>query len=170
MIDTDAADLRRALLDPFPPDKVGWKPQAVSKKGDSALAVAYIDARDVMDRLDAVVGVAGWRDCYAEHADGTVTCKLELKGGGEGGPKVDVGDESEQKEPGNRKKAAYSDALKRAAVKWGVGRYLYALPSLWCRYDAEKKQFTETPRLPAWALPGGAGSPPSAATPADPRS
>lgn len=46
-----------------------------------------------------------------------------------------------------------SDALKRAAVKFGVGRYLYRLPAMWCDYDPVKKQFTKTPTLPTFAMP-----------------
>lgn len=55
----DLATIARDLADPFPADAIGWKPQTVS--GNRCLAVAYIDARDVMDRLDAVMGrrVAG---------------------------------------------------------------------------------------------------------------
>jgi hypothetical protein len=34
-------------------------------------------------------------------------------------------------------KGSYSDAFKRAAVKWGVGRYLYALDAPWV--DIEKR-------------------------------
>jgi hypothetical protein len=41
--------------------------------------------------------------------------------------KVDVGGPSEQPDGGDWLKAAFSDALKRAAVKFGVGRHL-ALP------------------------------------------
>src|SRR5206468_3165838 len=54
-------------------------------------------------------------------------------------------------------KAAFSDALKRAAVKAGIGRYLYRLPSTWVAYDPPKKAMATTPKLPDWALPGQAG-------------
>lgn len=50
-------------------------------------------------------------------------------------------------------KAAFSDALKRAAVAWGCGRYLYELPSQWVDYDPQKRQLVGTPRLPDWAIP-----------------
>jgi hypothetical protein len=50
-------------------------------------------------------------------------------------------------------KAAFSDALKRAAVKFGVGRYLYRLPAQWVDYDPVKRQFARTPTLPPFALP-----------------
>ena len=48
-------------------------------------------------------------------------------------------------------KAAFSDALKRAAVKFGVGRYLYRLPAQWLDYDSQKRQFARPPTLPDWA-------------------
>jgi len=146
-----AADLAAALAEPFPPDVLGWKPQSVS--GNRALAIAYVDARDVMDRLDAVVGPQNWQDEYHHLPDGNVVCRLSLRVGGEWIIKTDVGGESEQKDPGDRAKAAVSDALKRAAVKWGIARYLYRLPAVWCDYDPQKKQLLKTPSLPSWALP-----------------
>jgi len=67
--------------------------------------------------------------------------------------KVDVGGESDQKDVGDKRKAAFSDALKRAAVKFGISRYLYNLPGVWCDYDAKAKQLAKAPTLPIWALP-----------------
>jgi hypothetical protein len=72
--------------------------------------------------------------------------------------KMDVGGPSEQNGTGDRVKAAVSDALKRAAVKYGIGRYLYDLPRQWVEYDPQKKQFVRTPALPAWAVPKGKAS------------
>jgi hypothetical protein len=144
------------LARPFRPDQLGWKAQATSKDGSKALAVAYIDARDVMDRLDEVVGIDGWRDAYTLLPDGSVVCRLELRFYEEWVGKEDVGGPSDQPDAGDRQKSAFSDALKRAAVKWGVGRYLYALPAVWVPYDAQRKQLKETPPLPAWALPPAA--------------
>ncbi len=34
-------------------------------------------------------------------------------------------------------KGCASDALKRAAVQWGIGRYLYRLPAVWVELDGE---------------------------------
>jgi hypothetical protein len=64
-----------------------------------------------------------------------------------------VGGPSEQQDGGDRMKAAFSDALKRAAVKFGVGRYLYRLPAQWVDYDPQRRQFARTPALPTFALP-----------------
>jgi hypothetical protein len=148
---TDAKQLSLALTAPFPADSIHWKPLAV--KGNRALAAAYIDARAVMQRLDSVFGVGGWKDAYQLVSSGSVVCTLSTKVDGEWVEKTDVGSPSEQPDDGDKLKAAVSDALKRAAVKIGVGRYLYRLPSQWVDYDPQKKQFVKTPTLPAWALP-----------------
>ncbi len=50
-------------------------------------------------------------------------------------------------------RSAFSNALKRAACKLGIARYLYRLPRQWVDYDPQKKQLVKTPQLPAWALP-----------------
>jgi hypothetical protein len=146
--------LTRALSAPFDPREVKFKPAVVS--GNRAMALAYIDARVIQDRLDEVVGVLGWQDEYECLPDGSVVCKLRLRLGDEWITKMDVGGPSEQPDEGDRRKAAFSDALKRAAVKFGIGRYLYRLPNQWVDYDPHKRQFVRTPTLPAHALPQNA--------------
>ncbi|WP_018111760.1 Rad52/Rad22 family DNA repair protein [Thermus igniterrae] len=142
----------RKLSEPFPPGEVQWRIEALSRDKKRALVVPYVDARTVLDRLDRVVGPEGWHDAYEVLADGErvvrdergerrerlveVKCRLTLLGV----TKEDVGE-------GDSLKAAFSDALKRAAVKFGVGRYLYRLEKQWVEYDAEKNRFTP-PKLP----------------------
>lgn len=138
--------LTRALSAPFEPGDVKWKPQAV--KGNRALAIAYLDARAIQDRLDQVVGIEGWQDDYQLLPDGSVVCKLQVLLNGHWVCKTDVGSPSEQPDGGDRLKAAFSDALKRAAVKFGIGRYLYRIPAQWVDYDPAKKQLLQTPSLP----------------------
>src|SRR5713226_4581179 len=153
--------LTSALAAPFLPTAVRFKPAVVS--GNRALALAYIDARVIQDRLDAVVGVLGWQDEYECLPDGSVVCKLRLRLGDEWITKMDVGGPSEQPDEGDRRKAAFSDALKRAAVKFGIGRYLYRLPPVWVDYDEKRKQFAKPPTIPASALPRKAVLPARAA-------
>ena len=143
--------VQQRLAEPFDPSEIGWKPQRVS--GNRAMAAAYISARVVQDRLDEVMGVENWMDDYEILSDGSVVCRLRLKINGEWVTKSDVGSQSEQPDGGDRLKAAFSDALKRSAVKFGIGRVLYRLKQQWCDYDPQKKQFVNTPQLPAWALP-----------------
>jgi hypothetical protein len=153
----DPEALAARLARPFDPSEVKWKAQATRE--NRALAVAYVDARVIQDRLDEVLGPANWQDEYEFLEGGGVLCRLRLRIGGEWLTKVDVGGESEQPDEGDRRKAAVSDALKRAAVKWGLGRYLYRLPHQWVDYDPRKKQLVRTPTLPDWARPAPAKAP-----------
>src|SRR5262245_65838395 len=139
------------LSAPFDPSEVKFKPAVVS--GNRALALAYVDARVIQDRLDDVLGVTGWQDEYECLPDGSVVCRLRLRLGDEWITKMDVGGPSEQPDEGDRRKAAFSDALKRAAVKFGVGRYLYRLPAQWVEYETQKRHIVRPPTLTLSALP-----------------
>jgi hypothetical protein len=66
-------------------------------------------------------------------------------------------------------KAGFSDALKRAALKFGVGHYLYRLPSQWCDFDPHKGQFLRPLTLPVWAVPAGKPTGLAARKPAPPK-
>jgi hypothetical protein len=156
------AAVEARLSAPFDPAEVKWKPGAVS--GNRALALAYVDCRVIQDRLDSVLGVAGWQDSYKVLPDGSVMCRLRCYIGGQWITKTDVGGQSEQPDGGDRVKAAVSDALKRTAVKFGIARYLYRLPAVWADYDPVKKRFVKTPALPPWAMPRASSlvSPPAA--------
>lgn len=145
----NAREIQEALAAPFAVEDVKFLPQVV--KGSRALAVAYVDARTVMDRLDDVLGVNGWADAYEVMNDGAVMCRLSALIEGVWVTKCDTGSESEQSSAGDRVKAAFSDALKRTAVKLGVGRYLYRLPPTWEDYDPQSKKITS---FPAWAKRG----------------
>lgn len=152
----ETSDIQAALAAPFDPDEIKWKPGKVS--GNRCLGLAYIDARLVQDRLDDVLGIGNWQDAYTIDGSGSVECRLSLKLNGEWITKCDIGSLSEQPDAGDKLKAAFSDALKRAAVKFGVGRYLYALKSMWCDFDPVKKFITNPPELPAWARPQATGT------------
>jgi hypothetical protein len=164
---TRVAALTKALSAPFEASEVKFKPAVVS--GNRAMALAYVDARVIQDRLDDVLGVDGWQDDYECREDGSVVCRLRLRLGDEWVTKVDVGGPSEQSDGGDRLKAAFSDALKRAAVKFGIGRYLYRLPAQWLDYDTKTKRFVRPPTLPANALPARRPQPEVVEQPAAPK-
>ncbi|MHB1425097.1 MAG: Rad52/Rad22 family DNA repair protein [Gemmataceae bacterium] len=149
----EITDIQNKLAAPFDPTEVKFKPALV--KGNRALALHYVDARAIMDRLDAVVGVDGWSDEYEFLPDGSCLCKLRVRFGDTWITKMDVGGASEQKDEGDRHKAAVSDALKRAAVKFGIARYLYRLPSQWVDYDPQTKKLLGKPALPTPAASNG---------------
>ena len=122
-----------ALSRPFPADAVSWRAQSVSTKNPDApkaMALAYIDARDVMRRLDEVCGPAGWQ-CDYPHATNKTICRIGVKVDGEWIWKSNgAGDTDIEAEKG-----AISDAFKRAAVLWGIGRYLYDLKTPWAECE-----------------------------------
>lgn len=133
----------KALAAPFPVDAVSWRVGSTNAEKTKGMALAYIDARDVMDRLDEIVGPENWRDEYTE-IGGFFVCKLWVRVGGEwiwkcdGAGKTDVEGE----------KGMVSDAFKRAAVKWGIGRYLYSLDSPWVTLNKYRQiEDSERPKL-----------------------
>ncbi len=101
-----------------------WKVQAVSKHKPTATCVAYIDARDAMEKLDQAIGPDKWKDEYFI-LDGVLFCRVSIWNSELGCwvGKTDCGVESSQE----KEKGEASDAFKRACVKWGVGRFLYSL-------------------------------------------
>jgi len=120
-------NIAKALLEEFDHKEVKWRIQGkVNESTCEAMAVAYIDARAVMDRLDEVFGVFGWQDNYYV-AGSTTMCRMAVNVEGEWVSKEDgAGDTNIEAQKG-----ALSDAFKRAAVKWGIGRYLYSFPMQW---------------------------------------
>lgn len=122
-----------ALAAPFAPEDVSFRLQGNPRDGKtSAVVVAYLDARNVQQRLDDVCDPDGWsfdwqpivtNNSAVLVAKGTLTIA--------GVSKSDVGDAG-QTEPS---KASVSDSLKRAAVLFGIGRYLYDLPTMYAECE-----------------------------------
>ena len=132
MVDWQA--MGAALRAPFPPESVEWRPQGKTGAGKRVQLLPYVDARDVQDRLDAVCGAGGW----AFELEPLVVDAGELRVARgrlsiAGVTRDDIGTAS-QWEPS---KGCASDALKCAAVQWGIGRYLYRLPAVWVELDGE---------------------------------
>lgn len=122
------------LSAPFPPEAIHWRAQTLTQDGNKALALAYLDARDVADRLDAVVGPECWQDYYDETAKGRVLCKLSIRINDEWITKSDGSGDSDIE----GEKGGISGAFKRAGVKWGIGRYLYDIGNVWAPCETYK--------------------------------
>lgn len=132
---TDASYLGK-LFEPFPPERVSWRVGSTTQDKSKGMALAYIDARDVMHRLDDVCGPANWQ-CRYTHAETKTICEIGIKIGDEWVWKANgAGDTDYEQEKG-----AMSDAFKRAAVLWGIGRYLYDLDSPWVEVEQKGKTF-----------------------------
>jgi len=112
-------DAIRHLRRPFTAAAVKFKVQATWPKGDptGGLIVSYIDQRLASERLNLVCPHL-WHDAYEPTRTGLMWCHLTV----DGITRSDVGE--------GQAKGLVSDALKRAAVKFGVGVSLYAVPKM----------------------------------------
>lgn len=110
-------------------------------QGKGGRTFLYVEAPRVMDRLDQVVGIQGWRMSFREVERGvvcTIGIYFDEKGwveksnaGGYAGMTETVrtgpgrDDKAEIDDPENDLKSGYTDAIKRTGMVWGIGRYLW---------------------------------------------
>lgn len=130
-------DVIAALSAPLSPESVSWRVGSTTQDKSKGMALAYIDARDVMKRLDEVCGPANWQRRYPWSDGKRLYCEIGVKLDGEWVWKGDGAGDSDME----AEKGAFSDAFKRAAVSWGIGRYLYDLDSPWVKIAPAGKSF-----------------------------
>jgi hypothetical protein len=127
---TSPINLEELLAAPFPAEAIEWRVGSTTQDKKRGMALAYIDARDVQDRLDKVCGVF-WQVRHHHCGADKLACEIGIKVGeewlwrGDGAGSTDV----------EAEKGAFSDSFKRAAVRWGIGRYLYELASPWVELE-----------------------------------
>ncbi|WP_434359846.1 Rad52/Rad22 family DNA repair protein [Parasalinivibrio latis] len=171
--------LQEKLSAMFPPEDIEWRVQQAGISGENpwVMAVPYITARAVQQRLDDAVGVFGWEVEYRDIRSGNeiigVECGITLYLEGRSFTKWDAA------EFGTRRnidavKTARSTSMKRAAVQWGIGRYLYQMETTFAesrkangykdkrygnihvhREKGKPDRYIDwrEPTLPAWAIP-----------------
>jgi len=150
------------LQAPFEPKDIEWRVQRAmsTQKGPKAVVLAYVTNRAIMNRLDEVFGVGNWKNEYKEWRDKGVLCGISAKVNDEWVTKWDGAEETNIEAV----KGGFSGSMKRAAVQWGIGRYLYNLEETWVdiqdrgqNYINDKKAnvkgYWNDPALPYWALP-----------------
>ena len=129
-------DLMFELAKPFPRESIEWRVQRTTKDGTAGLALAYINVRQVQDRLNEVMGT-DWQTKHEVFGAKTI-CSLGLKLDGEWIWRSDgAGDTNYEADKG-----AMSDSFKRSAVMWGIGRHLYDLPSVWVKCETKNGRFS----------------------------
>ena len=150
------------LREPFPEADIEWRIQqsGVTPKGPYAMVLAYVTNRAIMERLDDVVGPENWQNAFEAGPGGGVLCGLYIKVENTWVVKWDGAENTDIESI----KGGLSGSMKRAAVQWGIGRYLYNLEATFAkigetgRYRAkigDKAVRWSPPPLPAWALPKG---------------
>lgn len=160
------------LLEPFAPRDVEWRVQqsGMSTKGQPyAMVLAYVTNRAIQQRLDDVVGPAKWKNAFETAPDGGVLCGISIKVDDEWVTKWDGAENTAQEAV----KGGLSGAMKRSAVQWGIGRYLYKLDVIFAQLSKDKTDdfnqflrivdkntkkvlwsgYWRIPELPEWAQP-----------------
>lgn len=140
----------------FAPEDIEWRPIAVSKRTGKAMAAAYVTNRAIMDRLDAACGPGNWKNTFQPGPDGGVLCGISIRVGDEWVTKWDGAENTEI----HAVKGGLSSSMRRTAVQWGIGRYLYKFPPIWVPVN-EHGRFTEDPKIPRAFLPPSASRPTS---------
>lgn len=153
------------LDEPFASGDIEWRVQQSGKTGQGkvyAMVLAYVTNRAIMNRLDEVCGKGFWRNEYQPAPCGGVMCGISIKFDGEWITKWDAAENTQVEAV----KGGMSGAMKRAAVQWGVGRYLYNLEEGFAQTSTDKNNawnraklkdgtvfWWAPPILPSWALP-----------------
>lgn len=185
-------NLLKELQRPFIPEDIEWRIQSWGKhqSGDYwAQVLAYVTNRAIQNRLDDVVGPMNWQNEFKDWHGDSQLCGISIR----------LEDPSDTLDAWVTKwdgaectnieaiKGGLSDAMKRAAVQWGIGRYLYKLESNFAQQISLDRQSREKgwrqsnaqdktgragkkdewhkfywlpPDLPKWALPEGHPPPP----------
>lgn len=183
-----------ALAEPFALGDLEWKVQSAGVSGSGkvwAKIAPYVTNRAICERLDDVLGPANWQNLYFPapvQGDGMM-CGIGVNVGGTWIWKYDgAGSVVESRGLGSADamKGTFSNAMKRAAVQWGIGRPLYYLDVVFAdvlpedaadgdgvftgivrpKGEGQRPVFFKwrvPPRaIPEWCLPGGSGRPPMA--------
>jgi hypothetical protein len=146
----DLQDTMNKLKQPFLPSEIEWRVGSTNADKTQGLALAYVTNRAIQQRLDDVFGCFGWKNEFKEWKGSSQICGISIKFDNEWITKWDGADDSNMEAT----KGGLSDAMKRAAYQWGIGRYLYNLPDVWVPLK-NGKYLTYEPQLPDWALPFG---------------
>lgn len=164
-------ELKNDLQAPFDPFDIEWRVQSAGRTAQGklwALIIPYVDNRAIQERLDNVCGTENWRNEYTYPTDRAILCGISIKVEDEWLTKWDGAEETNIEAV----KGGLSSAMKRAAVQWGIGRYLYRLDATYVMPQDQQPQSLEgyivtpvkiegkktriyfkRPKLPPWAMP-----------------
>lgn len=134
--------IQRELKQPFGVNDLEWRIQqsGIGKNGKPyAMVLAYVTNRAIMNRLDEVLGVGGWRNEFMPLPNSVgegALCGIGIKIDGEWITKYDGADNTAVEST----KGGLSGSMKRAAVQWSIGRYLYDLDTFFAECSLEKME------------------------------
>ena len=137
--------LLEKLREPFAREELEFRVGAVNKDKMEGLALAYVQARAIQNRLDELFGIDGWTVSYREVSAGFI-CSLSIKINDRWITKEDGASMTEYESI----KGGISNAFKRVASSgFGIGRYLYKAKNKWypIRQQGKGYVFTIEPEL-----------------------
>lgn len=125
--------MNNTLTAPILPNEIEWRVQSQTSTG-KLIVVPYINNRCVMHRFDAAFGAENWTSEFREISNGFL-CRLtviikdtnRIVHREDGASKTNI-------EP---EKGGISDAMKRAAVQFGLGRCLYDYPRVFIECEGK---------------------------------
>jgi hypothetical protein len=152
----------------FKQDELEWRLQQ-AQTGNNGIwgrALVYVTNRAIMDRLDKVVGPENWKNEFrpAPNGEGALLCGIGILVAGDADTPSEWitkwdGAENTATEP---VKGGLSASMKRAAVQWGIGRYLYYIENDYIQVTDDGRFYGKTkekddfrwnpPTLPEWAI------------------
>jgi hypothetical protein len=109
--------------------------QILNGIGVGGIFLLYANARTVMDRLDKEYTQKGWQSSFAG-VNGVLYCTISVwdKEKKQWVSKSNAGEKSNI----SAEKGEASDAFKRAATMWGIGRELYTAPFIWIKLNPDE--------------------------------
>lgn len=145
------------LSAPFHPNQLEWRAGATTRDKERAMALPYVDSREIMERLDRILGPNNWKHTIVPNMDNIVV-HLSIRVGDEWITRSGIGsrEDGEGQRGGDLSaagKATY--AFRRAAAAFGISRYLWFYDAPWVPYNKEKRRLAQIPRLPKEMLPEG---------------
>lgn len=153
------SEIIKKLQEPFKPEDIEWRVGVTNSEKTSGMALAYVTNRAIQNRLDEAFGPFGWQNEFKEWKSNSQICGISVWDAEKNQwiTKWDGADDSAM----DAVKGGLSDSMKRAGYQWGIGRYLYNLPTVWVPIKKQGNSYVieREPRLPAWALPEGCVQP-----------
>ncbi len=163
--------IQKALQEMFEPEDIEWRVQQGGVSANNKpwiMSIPYITSRAVQKRLDDVMGFGNWKNEFKE-VYGGMLCGLSLLINDNWITKWDGAPINDS----HPVKGVISDATKRAAIQWGIGRYLYQLDVVFAECELVESRRAayanyhpvkegkvtkwhinwKTPPLPTWAMP-----------------
>ena len=173
MMSDETKDYSKLLKEPFEESEIEWRVQrsGLSGKKGWAIVIPYLTNRAVQERLDEVFGVDGWENSFQATQDGKgYLCGIKAKFGDKWITKWDGAEYTNVE----ALKGGLSSAMKRTAIQFGIGRYLYNFDEQFvtCSEVENQREVTGnyifirdkksnqsmkaqwfTPDIPKWAMP-----------------